>query len=331
MGRLMMDSYTQDALGAIGRTIKDVATALTVMAGVGFDPADNTTALVPPSSSNVDYAASLDSTDLKNVRLGLVTTLFNRNATNETTPVNDAMDAYLSRLKAAGAMIIPITESIYSSSAILAKYDTQRYEYREFMDAYLSRSSLGGSHPFTLQELYARNSSGGEGQFLVIPSQYEYVNTALVSSTSNATYKTVQSGIKNLTLALQETFKRNSLNALIYPEQQNLVVKLGSPSQSGRNGILAAVTGSPVVTVPIGFSNATSTAPLGVPIGMEILGQPWSETELFGIGRAMERLGRVRRMPGWASEVVEVKSMADVPVVVPDRVNIPSQYPVGVL
>lgn len=327
----MRDSYTQDALGAIGRTIKDVAIALTVMASVGFDPADNTTALVPPSSSNVDYAASLDSTVLKNVRLGLVITLFNRNSTNETTPVNNAMDAYVSRLQAAGATIVPITESIYTSSAILARYDTQRYEYREFMDAYLSRSTLGGSHPSTLKELYARNSSGSGGQFLVIPSQYEYVNTALASSTSNATYTTVQSGIRNFTLALQETFKRNSLNALIYPEQQNLVVKLGSPSQSGRNGILAAVTGSPVVTIPIGFSNATSTAPLGVPIGMEILGRPWSEKELFGIGRAMERLGRVRRTPEWAGAVVEVKDMVGVPVVMPNRANIPAEYPVGVL
>lgn len=301
------------------------------MAGVGFDPADNTTALVPPSSANVDYASSLESTNLKNVRLGLVTTFFNRNATNETTPVNDAMDAYVSRLEAAGATIVPISESIYTNSAILAKYDTQRYEYREFMDAYLSRQSLGGIHPTTLQELYARNSSNEGGKFLVIPSQYEYVNTALLSSTSNTTYTTVQSGIRNLTLALQETFIRNSLDALIYPEQQNLVVKLGSPSQSGRNGILAAVTGSPVVTIPIGFSNATETAPVGVPIGMEMLGQPWTEKDLFGIARAMERLGRVRRIPLWASEVVEVGGLSEVPVIVPNRGDIPKQYPVGVL
>lgn len=301
------------------------------MAEVGFDPADNTTALVPASSINLDYAADLDSGDLKDVRLGLVTTFFNRNATNETTPVNDAMDAYVSRLRAAGATIVPINESIYTSSAILAKYDTQRYEYREFMDAYLSRPSLRGSHPSTLSQLYARNSSGAGGQFLVIPSQYEYVTTSLLSSTSNATYTTVQAGIRNLTLSLAETFQRNSLDALIYPEQTNLVVKLGSPSQSGRNGILAAVTGSPVVTIPIGFSNATETAPIGVPIGMEILGRPWSEKKLLGIGRAMEKLGRVRRMPQWAEEVVEVKSFESVPSVVPDRGNIPKAYPVGVL
>ncbi|QDS76793.1 hypothetical protein FKW77_002309 [Venturia effusa] len=324
-------SYTQDALGAIGRTVADVATALTVMAGVGFDSADNTTALVPASSMKLDYTTDLNSVNLENVRLGLVTTFFNRNASNETTPVNNAMDTYITRLRTAGATIIPINESIYTSPAILAKHDTQRYEYRQLMDAYLSRTSLRGPHPSTLSELYARNSSNAGGQFLVLPSQYEYVTTALQSSTSNSTYTEVQANIQNLTLALAETFHRHTLDALIYPEQSNLVVRLGSPSQSGRNGILAAVTGSPVVTVPIGFSDATDTAPLGVPIGMEILGRPWSEKGLLGIGRAMERLGRVRRMPGWAEEVVEVRRYESVPSVVPDRGNIPRQYPVGVL
>lgn len=301
------------------------------MAGVGFDPADNTTALVPVSSINLDYTADLDSVDLKNLGLGLVTTFFNRNATNETTPVNVAMDAYISRLRAAGATIIPINESIYTSSAILAKYDTQRYEYRELMDTYLSRSSLSGSHPSTLSQLYATNSSTTSGQFLVLPSQYEYVTTSLTSSTSNKTYPTIHSRINNLTLSLASTFRQNTLDALIYPEQTNLVVKLASASQSGRNGILAAVTGSPVVTIPIGFSHVTGTALVGVPIGMEILGRPWSEKGLLGIGRTMERLGRVRRAPLWAEEIIEVKKFENLPSVVPDRRNIPSAYPLGVL
>lgn len=152
-------------------------------------------------------------------------------------------------LETAGATFVPINDSIYNATAIAADLDTQRYEYRQEMDAYLSQASLAGKHPNTLAELY--NSD----DFLVIPSQYEYVNTALVSSTDNVTlgthksYDTVRAGIQDLTLALQETFVRNKLDAILYPEQKNLVVKIGSPSQSGRNGILAALTGSPVVTV----------------------------------------------------------------------------------
>ncbi|PVH94455.1 amidase signature enzyme [Periconia macrospinosa] len=325
-------SYTQDVIGPIARTIKDVATALTVLATTGYDAADNVTALVPSTHRNIDYTNSLSKTSLKDLRLGVLNGFFNRTATAETTPVNDAMDAYMRKLTAAGATLIPINESIYDSNAILAAYDVQRFEYRELMDAYLQRSSLSGTHPSTLTELYSRRASNSsEGEFVVLPSQYEYVNAALVSSTSNATYQSRQLGIKKLALALQSTFAANNLDAIIYPEQRNLVVKLGSASQSGRNGILAALTGVPVVTVPIGFSDPSDDAPIGVPIGMEILGRPWEEEKLLGIGAAMERMGRVRKAPEWATEVLEGKTYDEVPVVTPNTGNIPEAYPLGTL
>ena len=86
-------------------------------------------------------------------------------------------------------------------------------------------------------------------------------------STRYVSYRNLQEGIQSLTEHLKHTFDMHNLDALIYPEQANLVVKVGSPSQSQRNGILAALTGSPVVTVPIGFSQPSETAPIGLPIG----------------------------------------------------------------
>ena len=318
-------SYTQDAIGPIARTIKDVATALTVMASTGYDPADNTTALVPTTSRGIDYAASLTTGTLRGLRLGLLEGFLNRTSSLETDPVNNAITATISRLTAAGATIIPIPDPIYNATTILRLYDTQRFEYRELMDAYLARPSLKGTHPPSLPALY--NSPG----YLVIPSQYEYVTTSLLSSTGNATYNATLHAIANLTLALQQTFSANNLDALIYPEQKNLVVKIGSPSQSGRNGILAALTGSPVVTVPVGFSPKTADAPRGVPIGMEVLGRPWTEEKLLGIGFGMEVLLKVRRAPVFAQEVVETKVYGGVPVVGPERGNVPREYPLSTL
>jgi Asp-tRNA(Asn)/Glu-tRNA(Gln) amidotransferase A subunit family amidase len=305
------------------------------MAGVGYDPADNTTALIPANSVGIDYAGSLDkSASLKGTRIGVLQTFFNRTASNETTPVNEAMDSTAKRLKLAGAVLVNITESIYNAADILAKLDTQRFEYREFMDQYLQNPDLTGAYPKSLAELYQPTNSSnqnGTGEFLVIPSEYEYVTTSLISSTSNASYVTVQQGVRNLTLALQSTFAQNNLDAIIYPGQKNLVVKIGSASQSGRNGILAALTGSPVVTVPIGFSSPSEEAPLGVPIGMEILGRPWSEESLLKIGYEIEQLGRVRKTPQWAQAYVEPKAYDNVPAVVPDVKNIPAAYPLGTL
>lgn len=325
-------SYTHDTIGPIAKSIKDVATALTVMATTGYDVADNATALVPSPIRNIDYAASLSAAKLSGLRLGVLNGFFNRTDSAEVTPVNNAMDALMSRLQAENVTLVPIDESIYNATAIQAALDVQRYEYRELMDEYLQRSSLSGEHPRTLNDVYSRRSvNGSGGEFVVLPSQYEYVNTALVSSTSNETYIQRQNGIRNLTLALQKTFAANNIDAIIYPEQKNLVVKIGSPSQSGRNGILAALTGVPVVTIPAGFSEPSEDAPVGVPIGMEILGRPWEEQKLLSIGYAIEQLMKVRRAPVWAKDVVEVPDYQTVPVIVPDKGNISPAYPLGTL
>jgi Asp-tRNA(Asn)/Glu-tRNA(Gln) amidotransferase A subunit family amidase len=325
-------SYVHDVIGPIARTIKDVATALTVMATIGYDAADNATALVPSSLWNVNYATSLSGTSLRGLRIGVLNGFFNRTDSPEITPVNNAMDSVMSRLTAAGVTFVLINEIIYNATAIQAAYDVQRYEYRELMDTYLQRPSLAGEHPNTLTELYSRKAVNGTGgEFIVLPSQYEYVNTALLSSTDNATYNDRLAGIRNLTLALLNTFESNKLDAIIYPEQKNLVVKIGSPSQSGRNGILAALTGTPVVTVPAGFSEPSDDAPAGVPIGMEILGRPWEEKKLLGIGYAVEQLLKVRKAPVWAREAVEGKVYTEVPRITPDRTNIPKEYPLGTL
>ena len=325
-------SYTHDTIGPIARTVKDVAVALTVMSSTGYDAADNATALVPRGHRHVDYTASLKSSKLEGLRLGILNGFFNRTNSPEVAPVNDAVDKLMSRLRDAGATLVPIDEPIYDATKIQSSLDVQRYEYRELMDEYLQRPSLSGQHPNTLNELYSHKAvNGSGGEFVVIPSQYEYVNTALVSSTSNDTYIQRRLGIQNLTLALENTFAANDVDVIIYPEQKNLVVKIGSPSQSGRNGILAALTGMPVVTVPAGFSKPTEDAPIGVPIGMEILGRPWEEAKLLGIGYAVEQMSKIRRPPVWAREMVEVPEYQRMPNIGPDREDISKSYPLGTL
>jgi Asp-tRNA(Asn)/Glu-tRNA(Gln) amidotransferase A subunit family amidase len=319
-------SYTQDAVGAIGRSVADIAKALTVMASVGYDSNDNTTSLRPDSVDEINYSARMLGGSLFGLRLGLIEGFFNRTATNETTPVNDAMDHVASILTAAGATVIKIDDPIYNATAIQANHDVQQYEYQQELSAYLQRPSLQGNHPASMPDLY-KNSSGN---FLVIPAQYSYVNNALVSSTANATYAGRSAG--DLIISISTAFKQHNLDAFIYPEQKNLVVKIGSPSQSGRNGILAAVTGSPVVTVPIGFSPVSENAPIGVPIGMEIFGLPWTEGKLLQIARLLDEKMHVRRMPVYCNASLEVKSYERVPVVRPDSGNVDMKaYPLGTL
>jgi Asp-tRNA(Asn)/Glu-tRNA(Gln) amidotransferase A subunit family amidase len=294
------------------------------MSSIGYDPNDNTTSLIPASSKGIDYSAHIYGGSLRGLRIGLLRGFFNRTASNEITPVNNVMDHMVSVLQTAGAIVVSINETVYDSTAIGA-LDVQTSEYRQDVDQYLQMSSLSSTRPSTLNEIYS------SGKFLVIPGQYDYINTALASSTSNSSYASTKLRIKNLTTTLRTTFSSNKLDAIIYPEQKNLVVKIGSPSQSGRNGILAALTGYPVVTIPAGFSPPTAEAPIGVPIGMEILGLPWAESKLLNIAAHISDLTHVRRMPAFANGSVEMRAYTAVPTMTPNTSNILSAYPLGVL
>ena len=88
----------------------------------------------------------------------------------------------------------------------------------------------------------------------------------------------------------------NKLDAILYPHQKRLVVPIGE-DQADRNGVLSNSTGFPALTFPGGFSPRTSTAPIGVPVGLEVLGPEWSETVLFKIAWAYEQATKIRKPP----------------------------------
>ena len=86
------------------------------------------------------------------------------------------------------------------------------------------------------------------------------------------------------------------LDAMVYPHQQQLVCKTGG-SQQERNGVIGSVTGYPAVVVPAGFSTPSDDAPIGVPVGMEILGRPFAEPQLISIAYGFEQHSHLRRPP----------------------------------
>ena len=86
----------------------------------------------------------------------------------------------------------------------------------------------------------------------------------------------------------------NELDAVLYPHQRRLVAPIGE-DQLERNGVLSNSTGFPAITFPGGFSASTASAPLGVPIGIELLGPDWSEPTLIRLAYAFEQAARIRR------------------------------------
>jgi Asp-tRNA(Asn)/Glu-tRNA(Gln) amidotransferase A subunit family amidase len=86
------------------------------------------------------------------------------------------------------------------------------------------------------------------------------------------------------------------LDALIFPHQKRPVVPVGG-TQVERNGSLGSVTGFPSIVVPGGFTKPTESAKIGVPVGIEFLGRPWTEGLLIEIGYSYEQGTKNRRLP----------------------------------
>ena len=86
--------------------------------------------------------------------------------------------------------------------------------------------------------------------------------------------------------------------------------------------------------MPMGFSPATDTAPIGIPIGMEVLGLPWSEDLLFDIAGGIDSILKARRPPVLPELNVEDREIyyEEMPVVRPSGVrNVDlAAYPTGV-
>ena len=96
--------------------------------------------------------------------------------------------------------------------------------------------------------------------------------------------------------AVMTVIADNDLDALFYPHQRRLVAPIGE-AQLERNGVLSNSTGFPAISFPGGFSAPTAAAPLGVPIGIELLGPRWSEPTLIRLANAFEQATRIRRPP----------------------------------
>lgn len=275
-------SLTQDEGGPIVRTVEDAARMLDVMAG--FDPEDPITAAgvghVPPT-----YTAFLDRDGLRGARLGVLREYFG--AASVHGEVNQVMQRAIEALRAQGAHVEDLV--IPGLAELSAGMATAPFETRTALTRYLQ--SLGPAAPVkSLTALVAA------GQFHpAIAGQLKEAESN-VAGMASPEYAAIFVRRDRLRVAVLEAMARQRLDAVLYPHQRRLVAAIGD-EQLERNGVLSNGTGFPAITLPAGFSSPTASAPLGVPIGLELLGRDWSEATLIRIGYAFEQATRHRKLP----------------------------------
>jgi amidase len=275
------NSLTQDEVGPIARTVTDAALLLDVMAG--YDPADPITAFgigrIPRS-----YAQLLSTDALKGARIGVMTKLFG--TAERHAEVNRVMDGVMARMAGLGATMVRFELPEYD--ALASAVGTSQFEARTVVDRYFA--ALGPDAPIkSFAELVAAKTSAVQRTL-----EAEF---AVVDGMNMQAYKDRTLNRDRLRLAVAKKMADLDLDAILYPLQKILVAPVTAEEQLERNGTLSNGTGFPAVTFPGGFSAPTSSAPLGVPVGAELLGLDYTEPKLLGYAYAFEQASGLRKLP----------------------------------
>lgn len=275
---IMPNSMTQDTGGPLARSVADAARVLDAIAG--YDPSDTATAWSVGQVAK-SYSAGLEAKSLRGARIGILESFFGSG--EEAADVNAAIAASTEAMRKAGAIIVPIKDAFDINE--IGEMQVATYETTFYFDAYLKAEDA----PF--KSLEAILNSGKLAK-------------EISDSTRNRVKLTMndpQFNERMLKRALlqdrvMKIMADQKLDAIVYPFNRTLVGKIGGP-QARHNGFLSAVTGFPALILPAGFSKPSATAPIGVPIGLEMLGRPWSEAKLLKMGYAFEQATKTRLPP----------------------------------
>lgn len=276
-------SHTQDMPGVLARCVADAA--LLLQACAGYDPDDPATEPVR-SREAADYSAGLRPDALQGRRLGLLCCNL-----GDDPAVLAVMEQTVDALRAAGAEVLPLQGEELESERLLRENNVLPYEQADNANRYMANTAYG----MPLHSLREYLQAGG-----VVEEVEEVLRPLLQPATvqEREEYRIRLERIEATRRFAIGQLDRLGLDAYLYPMQRVPVVPVNDPrGQLGRTGILSSSMGLPAISVPGGYTPVTSTARLGVPVGVELLGRPFSEPLLLSMAYALEQTLGARRAP----------------------------------
>ncbi|MDO5564396.1 MAG: amidase family protein [Eubacteriales bacterium] len=271
-------SLTQDTVGPIARTVEDATKVLNVI--VGYDKNDEST--FEEKEKTHDYTKNLIKGYLQGKRIGILKSFMG--SKEEHKEVNNCMINCFNILKEQGAILVDIEEKI-SSSHLVKDISLHLYDFKSDLYNYLIKyeSPIHSLDDLLKSKKYTKD----------IEENVIYANKIEINSKE---YKDRLEKRAELKKEILNLFDKYNIDAIIYPHQQQLVCKVGF-QQEERNGAIASITGFPAIVVQAGFSSQSDDAPLGVPIGLEIMGKPFCEGEIISIAYSFEDCTHFRKKP----------------------------------
>jgi len=264
-----------DQIGPFGRSAKDCAIALGVIAGL--DKADATSA----SRDVDDYEAALTG-DIRGLRVGVPSRML---ANGVDPDISRALASSLDVLRARGATVVDVdlphakyAISVYymvataEASSNLARYDGVRYGLR------IASDDLGA--------MYAKSRAKGFGAEV---KRRIMLGTYVLSAGYYDAYYLKAQQVRTLILRdYDEAF--NAVDVVAMPTSPIPPFKIGEKTEDPLAMYLADVftvsanlAGLPAISVPCGFTASR------LPIGLQLTGRRFDESTLLRIADAYER------------------------------------------
>ena len=285
-------AHTQDTAGPMARSVRDAAALLSAMAA--RDPSDPASAGHPGTP---DYTAKLASRSLTGVRVGVRRDF---SGADSNPRVNAIFDKAVGVLRNLGATVVDPVEFEIPEEGFDAEYEVLLYEFKANLNRYLEE---GGVDPAvdTLAELMEFNRRHADR---VMPwfGQEIFEKAVAMGTLDDPEYKkALETSHVQIGQAIKKVMEDQDLDVVVAPTNgpawsTDLVNGDHWGSDSVSSSSLAAVSGFPAITIPMGEIH-------GLPIGISFLGLPFSELKLIGFAYALEQSLDAWRAPSLRSGV----------------------------
>jgi amidase len=277
----------QDTLCPMTRTVADTARLLDVL--VGYDPKDPLTAVNVLRSSERSYQEQLSEHPLEGARIGVLREVFGADDDPDSGTVNEVVQAALNEFQAAGATLIDPIEipDLVDLIMLTSLYLTHS---KHDIDAFLAANPDVPSR--SIDALAAAD------QYHPRLDLFEEIIASSPDPHDDPIYHERMAARERFQLTVLNVMAGHELDLIVFPTTQ-LLPPTRETLDAGTwtvltfptNTLIAAQTGMPALSMPVGFS------PGGVPVGLEMVGKPHGEARLLGLAHSYEQAAPHRRAP----------------------------------
>jgi amidase len=289
-------SASQDTAGPMAKDVATAARLLTAMAG--SDPADPAT--LEADAHRADYAAGLEGASLKGVRIGVL-----RWAAGFSAPVDAAFATALETLAGEGAVLVDVKLAPDRQGLNDAEFMVLLSEFKAGVNAYLATTPPAVTSR-TLADVIAFNKADAARSLGLFGQDILEKAEAAKGLDDPAYLKARATSLKLASDAMAAMLSAAGVEVLVAPTAPaawKIDVVNGDQAPFGGAGGLAAVAGTPHLTVPMGQR-------FGLPLGLSFLGPKWGEARLLALGAAYERARGPLPPASFAPNVEEAPQVA---------------------